>query len=272
MELAQDINIVTIPILELSNALTDENLIYIIKKSNDEEKEKSISKRETVSENVSNALIENGHEEVVATLLNNKGASVSDDDYNTILEKFNETESILSVLKNRAKLPLNIVKSLKDEFTDNEAVESVNNSNYKQDVEKEYYQFSKIVKQDGIQDNIAPVYALCLGNIKLFEICVARKLKIPILNVRQVLEEGGDESFHEIYKRTGLPENLFSATETLMCVLNNLSDELSFQGLKISEKDSKRVISNLLMYSEEEGGIENVEYLITLIKDAAKKR
>jgi uncharacterized protein (DUF2336 family) len=150
MELAQDINIVTIPILELSNALTDENLIYIIKKSNDEEKEKSISKRETVSENVSNALIENGHEEVVATLLNNKGASVSDDDYNTILEKFNETESILSVLKNRAKLPLNIVKSLKDEFTDNEAVESVNNSNYKQDVEKEYYQFSKIVKQDEV--------------------------------------------------------------------------------------------------------------------------
>ena len=118
MTLAQDINIVAVPILEFSKSLTDENLIYIIKKANDEEKEKSISKRETVSEDVAHTLIETGHEDVVATLLNNQGAEVSEDDYNTILENFNETESVLSVLKQRAKLPLSIVKTLKEDFSE----------------------------------------------------------------------------------------------------------------------------------------------------------
>lgn len=219
-------------------------------------------------------MIETGHEDVVATLLNNQGAEVSEDDYNTILENFNETESVLSVLKQRAKLPLSIVKTLKEDFAEklsDETADASNTNSAKQDVDKEYYQFNKIVQQHGIQDNISPIYALCLGNLKLFEICVARKLKIPIMNVKAILEDEGENSFYELYKRVGLPDNLFHATETLMCVLNSLDDELSKNGVKISERDSKRIISNLMMYAEEEGEIENLEYIITLIQNAAQR-
>jgi len=91
------------------------------------------------------------------------------------------------------------------------------------------------------------------------------------MNVKAILEDEGENSFYELYKRVGLPDNLFHATETLMCVLNSLDDELSKNGIKISERDSKRIISNLMMYAEEEGEIENLEYIITLIQNAAQR-
>ena len=265
MKLAQDINIVAIPVLEFSKVLSDENLIYIVENTNDIEKEKSISKRETVSEGVSDALIHKGHEEVVATLLNNKGADVSEDGYNEIVELFPEAEGILSSIKNRAKVPLSILKTVKDKLTDDVDEDGPNQSG-EQDVDKEYYQFGNILKKRGVQENIAPIYALCMGNVRLFEMCVARKLKVPILNVRKVLESEAENSFEELYKRLGLPDNLFDATETLLCVLNNLSEELSGRGVKLSDRESKRIVTNLMMFAEEEGGIENMEYLITLIR------
>ncbi|MDA0781939.1 MAG: DUF2336 domain-containing protein [Rickettsiales bacterium] len=270
MQLAQDIDIVAIPILEFSKALTDENLIYIIERTDDIEKQKIISKREAVSEGVSEALIHKGHEDVVVTLLNNKGAAVSEDGYKEIVEKFPEVKNILGSIKQRAKVPLSILKTVKEKLIVEGDEQDIDNKKSKQDVDKEYYQFTQVIKKRGVQDNIAPIYALCMGNIKLFETCVARKLKAPVMNVRKILDSDASNSFSELYKRVGLPDNLFDSTETLLCVLNNLSEELPGTGVKLSDRDSKRIITNMLMFDEEEGGIENIEYIITLIKSTVE--
>ncbi|PIR39100.1 MAG: hypothetical protein COV35_04360 [Alphaproteobacteria bacterium CG11_big_fil_rev_8_21_14_0_20_39_49] len=272
MQLAQDIDIVAIPILEFSKVLTDENLVYIIERTDDIEKQKTISKRETVSEGVSDALIHKGHEDVVVTLLNNKGAAVSDDGYKEIVEKFPEVKAVLISVKHRERVPASILNTVREKIVREDDKQTLDDKKCQKDVDKEYCLFIKIIKERGVQENIAPIYALCMGNRKLFEMCVARKLKVPTLNIRRILDSDASNSFSELYKRAELPDNLFDATETLLCVINNLSDELSGTGVKLFERDSKRIITNMLMFDEEEGGIENIEYLITLIKSTVEEK
>jgi len=92
MELAKDINEVSIPVLEFSEVLTDDDLIEIIESTEDISKQESVSQRKAVSEVVSNALIETGHASVVDKLLHNDGARVADDGYKKIIDDFSNNE------------------------------------------------------------------------------------------------------------------------------------------------------------------------------------
>jgi len=75
--LAQDVKQVALPVLKISDVLTDDDLIAIIS-SQSPEKQVAIAKRSTVSENVSDALVETGNEDAVTNLVSNEGAEISE--------------------------------------------------------------------------------------------------------------------------------------------------------------------------------------------------
>ena len=75
--LAQDVKQVALPVLQFSDVQTDDDLIAIIS-SQSPEKQVAIFKRSTVSENVSDALVETGNEDAVTNLVSNEGAEISE--------------------------------------------------------------------------------------------------------------------------------------------------------------------------------------------------
>lgn len=74
--LANDEIEVAFPILSLSDALLDEDLIEIVHKRS-VEYQLAVSKRPTVSESVSDAIVERGNEDVIASLLLNPNSKIS---------------------------------------------------------------------------------------------------------------------------------------------------------------------------------------------------
>ena len=72
--------------------LSDADLVEIIR-DQDETKAEAIAKRKTVSETVSGALVETGNENVVTTLVSNKGAEISESSLTKVVEDFGASGS-----------------------------------------------------------------------------------------------------------------------------------------------------------------------------------
>jgi uncharacterized protein (DUF2336 family) len=287
-ELAKDINEVSLPVLEFSEVLSDEDLIDIIESSGDYTKQETVAKRKTVSEIVSNVLIEEGNEAVVDKLLQNDGASVAEDSYKKIIDDFPDKEKILEVMVQREKIPVTIMEKLAKTVSEElySKLESKHKNNIKnfedvvnktqelsamkvmgmQSTEQEYYKFTKLMNKLHIPPELMPISALCVGNFNLFEVCIARATKVPVLNVRELLKDSGNKGFRVLYERAGLPSHLYEASEVLVDVLRDLQGELNNHGITLNKKIANRMIGNITMRAEEKGEVENLDYLVTLIR------
>jgi hypothetical protein len=265
MHLAEDITIVAIPILEFSKVLTDENLVYIIQRTDEVEKEESISRREAISTVVSNALIDKKHQSVIVTLLRNKGAEVSSGGFEKIINCFGDVQIVMEDIIHRPKVPIQIVQTASKKVThiyeDDESLF--------QDTEMEFSKFIKLAREKGIRKEIIPIYALCIGNFNLFELCVAREICIPMVNIKKLMEsDNNGDKFDIIYERAELPESLHEASRVLYLVLRDFTEEFDKDKAYIHEHDAERVINNIKLFSEEKGKVQNVDYIISMIKSS----
>ncbi|MDA0781222.1 MAG: DUF2336 domain-containing protein [Rickettsiales bacterium] len=288
MELAKDINEVSIPVLTFSEVLTDEDLVEIIDSTQDISKQESVAQRKDVSELVSNALIETGHEKVVDKLLHNDGARVADDGYKKIIDDFSNNEKLLEAMVQREKIPVVIMEKLArtvsqeiyakleekhknkvknfDEVMNKGQEVSAMKVMGMQSTEQEYYKFCKLMTKLHIPPDLMPISALCVGNFNLFEVCIARATKVPVLNVRELLKDTGNKGFKVLYERANLPPKLYEASEVLVDVLRDLRGELNNNGIMLSKKVANRIIGNMMMHAEERGEVENLDYIVTLIR------
>lgn len=92
------------PLLEKSSLLRDPDLIEIIRMRTDEHR-MSIAMREEISENVSNALVEFGSEDVIETLLNNHDAIVSKRAMEYLVAESRRVDRFQEPLLRRSDLP-----------------------------------------------------------------------------------------------------------------------------------------------------------------------
>jgi len=263
MIIAEDEAVVAVPILQFSKVLTDDNLIYIIKNTEDVSKEEGISKRETVSGNVCDALIDKDHESVVVTLLENKGASITYDGYERILNNYSQKKVVIDIIMQRPQVPAKIIQFATKAANNGNDADIANNA----ENELEFNNFLNMARAKGVKDDLIPIFALCKGSLRLYELCVARKMHVPTINIKRVLEvDDTFEKFDVIYDRAELPDGLRDATRILYMVLKDFENEFEVEKGGLSEYNSKRVINNMMMLSEDIGGIDNLEFVISLVK------
>ena len=94
MQMAKDVEQVSLPVLEFSKVLSDEDLVAIVRSAG-AEKQTAVANRATVSGVVANALIDHGKAPtVVAALAANKGAQLGEKEVNKILERHGEHVAI----------------------------------------------------------------------------------------------------------------------------------------------------------------------------------
>ncbi|MEE2527047.1 DUF2336 domain-containing protein [Hyphobacterium sp. HN65] len=111
MQLARDVIEVAAPILQKSTALTEADLLAIAEESGGSHL-KAISERETVSAAVSDTLVRRGDDEVVATLVKNRGANISRKAFETITERAETNPDLHAPLVDRQEMPADLLNDL----------------------------------------------------------------------------------------------------------------------------------------------------------------
>jgi len=99
------------PILEQSKALSDEDLVYVAK-SRGQEHLQAISRRDSVSEAVSEAIVERADDDTLGVLLRNEGAELSRQAHEVAVDRAEANPALHEAVVNRRSLPPDLLNEM----------------------------------------------------------------------------------------------------------------------------------------------------------------
>ncbi len=277
--LAKDVESVALPILEASEVLTDADLLEIIE-SQSLEKQLAISKRKRVSQAVSEALVDSGEEVVVANLVSNKGAELSELTLHKVIDQFGEIEAIQEPIVNRVKLPVSISERLVTLVTDNLRERLITHHDLSAAAASDLVMQTReratlallgpesnelsaeaLVYQLHENDRLTPsiiLRAACMGDVDFFVASLAIRVGVPVPNAYQLIFDKGYLGLEAIYQRSGLPENLYPAFRIAV----DVTKETQYDGETFDrERHNRRIIERILTQYENMRS-DDIEYLL----------
>ena len=110
-QLAEDELAVAEPVLTHSPVLTDADLIHVIK-NRGQDHMRAVSRRETVTEAVSDAIVEHGDDATLHALLSNEGARLSRAASETAVDRAKANPDLHEATVNRAALPIDLLNEM----------------------------------------------------------------------------------------------------------------------------------------------------------------
>lgn len=282
--MARDVEEVSMPILEFSSVLTDQDLVELVQSTDQVARYLAVSRRRVISELVSDTLLAKGNEEVAVTLVKNPGAAISESSYDKIVVAYHKNDRIMESLTNRPQLPLAIVdkmvsvvsaslaEGLKKKY---KASAGQIDKEVEKIREKETLGLIRVAQAETDIDvliaqlrssgRLTPsiiLSALCQGDFLFFEQALARLSDIPVSNARKLVSDRGDLGFRAIYNKSGLPDAMFPAVKLLLKVVRELHDEGEKSG---SPRYANRIVERILQYAEDKN-MENLSYVIALVR------
>ena len=232
LNLAKDIDEVALPVLESFTAFTDEDLIALVREV-PETKQLAIARRSTLSEQVTEALVETDNRSVVKTVVANEGAAISEGTFNRVIDKFGDDEEIQAPLVLRKKLPVTIAERLVARVSDEMRDYLMTHHELSPDTASELMMQAReratvnlagpdasaedvdqLVEQLAKNGRLSPTLifrALCLGDMAFFETALAKLADIPLLNARTLVHDPGQRGFKSLYQKAKMPDRLYPA-------------------------------------------------------------
>ncbi len=232
LSLARDVESVALPMLESSVVLSDEDLIEIVR-SQSPAKQKAVARREEVSEQVSEALIDTENEEVVTTLVENTNAEIGEQAMQKVVETFPDNGVVQGILVQRPELPISVAERLVGlvsytmrqhlidhyDFPIDETGDVVKQTRERATLSligtsENLEKVRRLVRQLFANGHLTPsilLRSMSMGKLIFFEVAMAELAKVPIMTVRTLLYEQGSHGFSSIYQRAGLPSLLLPA-------------------------------------------------------------
>lgn len=282
LALANDVESVSLPVLEYSDVLTDDDLIEIVR-SQGESKQVAIAGRKVVSENVSQALVETENENVVTTLVSNEGAMITEESLAQVIESLGSVETVQAALVTRPLLPITVVERLMNVVADHLKAELEKQKQVPPDVltdlvlqtwERATISLSSGYSEDQLErlirhlndnkrlNHSVLVRALCLGDIRFFETAIAVLVDLPIQNARLLIHESGLVGLESICEKAKLPKSYLPA----VCAAVAICKETGFDGAEQDlERYKRRVIERILSQYEDDNlelDSTDIEYLL----------
>lgn len=291
LELARDVDEVSIPLLESSDVLNDEDLVDIITQTDKTSHHVAIAQRKTLSEIVSETLIETKNEIVVHAVIQNEGASISDKSYEYIADNMTESKLVMESLLEHRVIPISIQENLMAKVSDeirrrwdrklgketaDEVHETIEQSRelVTLNLLKNTHAIDDIkglVEHLVNQDRLTPsliIKSLCSGNIRFFEASIAKLADISLSNARTLIEDSEGLGFEAIYKRVGLPADLFGAIKLTLGAAMDVRKEIMAKGIDIIENPDpfyNKLVEELLIRSASKP-VENLSTILSHIK------
>ncbi len=207
LSLAQDVAEVSLPVIQFSDVLTDDDLLNIIA-DNDEAKQVAVASRPSVSETVSSALVDTGNETVVTALVSNDGAEISRESFDKVVETLGDSEKVQEALVRRQKMPVAIAErlltmvseNLRDELAarhempggmaDYLVLHSRERATVALSQESSAEEVGVLVRQLHQAGRLTPsiiLRALCVGDMRFFEAALSILSDVPLVNARTLI-------------------------------------------------------------------------------------
>lgn len=285
MHLAQDVEEVALPVIEMSQVLSDADLVYLINSSKQINKLKAITRRDTVSQRVSEALVETRYPDVVESLLTNPQAKLDAQSLTSIIEIFARDEQVINAMATRKNLPSYVVEklitvvshrvaaTLKDTYGLDAAKLKQAEEKAREEVTLKMLEghasddeIDELVNEMLLKQRLSPSLiftALCRGQLTFFVFALARLAHIPRGNAVRLVADKGGLGFVALYNKTGLPETMLEATQLVLQVVVDLKQQNEPPGTR---SYSNKLAQLLLMVAEDREVI-NMPYMLALIRN-----
>ena len=281
--LAEDENdSVALPILEFSKALSDADLVELIEvcKPN---RHVAIAHRESVSETVSEAIVEKGHEDAVVALVSNRGAVIEEKTFEKVVDKFGDNARVQEPLVKRERLPLTVAEKLVAKVSDSLKEYLVTHHELSAEVASDLLLESReralvrlLTDDDDHPDVIELVEqmaengrltasiilrALCTGDLSFFEAALANKAEVPLQNARVLIHDDGGLGLHALYEKAAMPERLYPAFRGAVDIAKDFEMERSDRD---PDWRSRLIMERILTQFEDaiEFDSDDVDYLL----------
>ncbi len=283
LTMANDVDSVALPVIQFSEVLSDDDLLEIVG-TQGTEKQTAVALRPTVSAQVADALVGTGKEDVVATLVGNDGAVISDKTFEKVLDGFGESEAVKTNMVHRQKLPIAVSERLVTLVSEKLQEQLVSRHKLPPDVATDLIIQSReratlgilgagarimdvhaLASQLHANGRLTPsiiLRALCLGDMEFFEVSVAVLAGIPLGAARALIHDGGVLGLPAIMERAGLPDSLKPIFEAAITVANETEYD---GGENDRERFRARMLERILTHMEDPAdgmGSENAEYLL----------
>ena len=287
MTLARDVEAVAVPFIAMSKALSDTDLMELVR-SGSSAKQSAIASRPEVSEPLASELIRIGDEETVAVLVGNEGAVLGENSLNQVIDRFGSSERIQGPLVHRSHLPLTVAERMvtlvsetlqnylvsHHELHADTASDLILKSRERATVslltggtdEKAVEQLVTQLAEGGRLTPSLLIRSLCMGDMVFFEVALAHLAAVPLHNARLLIHDGGVLAINAIYKKAGLPPGLLPVVRIAV----DVARETPFDGEERDrERHSRRMIERILTQYE---GLESadIDYLLNKLSDLAR--
>ncbi len=282
LALAQDVEAVALPMLHYSEVLTDEDLVALVR-GRSPAKQQAIAGRRRVSPDVSDAVVDCGGEDAVATLLGNAGAEISPASLHAVVARYGDDKRVQECLARRPDLPVTVAERLVAKVSErlrdcllerpgiakrvaaNAILHARERVVLGLSAGADEADVAALVAQLHDNDRLTPAIilrALCQGDIAFFEAALGRLAGLSLTNARTLVHDSGPLGLPAIYARAKLPPALYPAARAAMHAIG----ELELDGTPGDrERFARRVMERILTQYDELGmalEADDLEYLL----------
>ncbi|MGQ9365219.1 DUF2336 domain-containing protein [Azospirillum sp. ST 5-10] len=284
LTLARDVEAVAIPILSVSQVLTDADLLEVIRAGGDA-KQTAVAQRPAVSASVAEALVETAGERAVAALVANEGADLGEKTLGRVLDRFGDSEAVQAPLVHRSRLPVTVAERLvavvseklqnylvaHHDLPAKTASDLILQSRERATVglftgESDELALERLVAQLARTGRLTPslmVRALCMGDVAFFEAAMAQRAGVPLTNARLLIHDVGPLGLKSIYEKAKMPAALLPACRIAL----DVTSQTPYDGEPDDIARHRRRIIERILTQYEDLASDDLDYLLAKLGD-----
>lgn len=286
--LARDIETVALPILEFSPALSDADLVEIVRTC-DAARQTAVASRSALSSFVTNAIARHGAPEAVERALANDNARFDESGLELVLTRMGDRPRVSELMARREQLPVRIAEKLISLVSGEVFDHLVNHHELPPQLAIDLATGAReratldLVEQAGRQSDVAgfarqlhqhgrltPSFimrAVCLGHIAFVEHAMAELAGLPHQRAWLLMHDAGPLGLRSLFERTNLPVRLFAPFRAAVELHHQLRNEGQSEDRGLFRRRMVERVLTLFQSIPKD----DLEYLLDKL-DAAPKR
>jgi uncharacterized protein (DUF2336 family) len=287
LKLARDVESVCLPVLAFSPAFTDDDLSDIVRLGGPV-RQLAVARRPTLARPVTDALARHGTEKAVAAACTNDKADFGEAALQRIVDRFAESERVLTAVAYRAVLPLSVSERLVALVSEQVREHLVAKHAIPADVAMELAFGAAeratvdLVDQAGRTADVKGfvahlnnskrltasllLRALAQGHMTFFEWGVAELAGVPHHRTWLMIHDAGPLGLKAIYERAGLPARLFTAFRAAVDTYHSMEFD---GGTRDRERFQQKMLQRFLT-SPQPAAREDVDYLVEKMDEVTR--
>ena len=245
-KLARDVDTIALPVILNSPALTDSDLVEIVR-SSPPSKQVAVAGRETLTTEVTGALAKFAVPEAVERALANDNAAFDEDGLTVALERFSDLSDITQAMVRRNTLPVGVTEKLVSIVTGELFDQLVNNHELPPQVAidlamgareraaidiveqaSRQKDLPRFVQQLNLNGRLTPsllMRGMCLGQMEFVEHAMAELGGLPHNRMWLLLHDSGPLGLKAAFDRAGLPPRLYNSFRAAIDVFHSIERE-----------------------------------------------